>query len=367
VSRIAAAATWECELPLEHPIHLGYRIIRSRAYQLLTVSLDSGATGTAIGYTRGLPLTQLVGVAMPWYLEQDVDDLPLLTRRFWSAHSQIEPALVRGMSLIDVALWNARAAEDGTRLGALLGSASIRPPVLAVCGYHAERRTREDLLDEVLAAREAGHRAVKIIAPTLEASGLAEWLSVVREAVPELAVSVDLYNGFADADAGRATLAAIDDLGLDFIEDPFRPGRWRDYADVTGDAKTPYAAGEDVVGLRDWRDLIELGGIQVVRVDATASGGVSSVLDIIELARGAGVRVFPHVFHELHAEFAASGAVDLVESIAPTAGVEPLSILGPASAHLDKDGRLVSGSGAVWADLDWQAVERYEVTKGTWR
>ena len=115
----------------------------------------------------------------------------------------------------------------------------------------------------------------------------------------------------------------------------------------------------------EWNDLVELGGVDVVRVDATVGGGVSSILPL--LGGGSGPRMIPHVFGQLHGHLSATGDVSRIEVITPESGAEPLSILGPLDVSVDSDGRLLpsSGTGIGW-DFDWDAVEHYAVRKARW-
>jgi L-alanine-DL-glutamate epimerase-like enolase superfamily enzyme len=147
----------------------------------------------------------------------------------------------------------------------------------------------------------------------------------------------------------------LDEIDLAFIEDPFTPQQWRLTQELQALIRTPLAVGEDVVDLQEYRDLLE--GVTVLRVDATASGGVTGAVAATEMAAIAGRSVIPHVFTSLHGQLGGwSPAISFVETILPASGADPIDRLlarGPTIV----DGSLVledePGNG-LW--IDWEAV-----------
>ena len=365
---IAAVETWRCVLPLPRPVRLGRRVIPDREYQVLRLELDDGSVGAAVGYTRGLPLTELVGAVVPLYLGVDATDPAVATRTARAALSQTERTVIRAMSLLDIAMWDATARARRVPLWAMFGSEEPRPAFVAVCGYYPESRSNAEIAAELKAAVDRGHRAVKLICPPPERGSLADYLDAMRAAVPDhVSLSMDFYSRYTDFDAAEDDLRRLDDAGLEFIEDPFPPGSWRDYARASELLRTPLAAGEDAVDGREWGDLVELGGVGVLRVDATASGGITAVLDA---AAGlpAETRVYPHVFAALHAQLAIVARVDTVEVISAESGTDPLALLGPGDIQVDPEGRAALPAnvlGTGW-EFDWAAVAHYAEGHERW-
>ena len=361
MTTVTTVETWRCVVPLPKPVLLGNRVIPTREYQVLRLKLNDGTIGTAVGYTRGLPMTDLVGSIARLYRETDVSDPAATTHKVLSILSQTARTLARAVALFDIAMWDAAARGRGMPLWALLGSNRPRPSLVAVCGYYSESRTNEDIAAEVAMAVARGHRSVKLIAPPPQRGNIHDYFAVVRSAIPSwVSHSMDFYNRYANFEAASADLLELDDGQLEFIEDPFPPGSWHEYARASELILTPFAAGEDALDAREWKDLVEFGGVRILRVDATASGGVSAVVDAVADLRPR-PRVYPHVFAALHAQLGAVGRVESVEVIAKESGTDPLAKLGPCELTVDAEGRAVVPEGTLGAglDFDWQAVAHY--------
>jgi L-alanine-DL-glutamate epimerase-like enolase superfamily enzyme len=301
-------------IPLERPIRLGRTEIREREYVVLRLHAEDGVEGFAIGYTRGLPLGG-----------------------------------IRADSLREIAQWDLEAKRARLPLWRLLGAQKPRVPVLAVGGYFMDQRSVEDVEDELRALVAAGFGHVKVHA---HEPALVERL---RRAVGDGAVfSIDLHMRFSTLDEALAACRALDGLGLGFIEDPFPPDRPDLTAALAEELETPVAAGEDAAG----RDalLALAGAADVLRVDATASGGVKVALAAAEAAPPA----ITHAFVEFHGQLAGgSAAISMAETIPYSTGANPVDRL-LASTQRIEDGELVlseePGNGLVF---DWDAVERH--------
>lgn len=363
---IRTAETWECELPLAQPIVLGRRVITSRNYQVLRLELVSGRVGTAIGYTRGLPLTELLRTTVEAYRKAAPDPLDPQNARlaFEDAYAQTARTLHRAAALVDLALWDAAAGELGLPVHRMLGDARDRPEVMAVCGYYAATRPVEDVIAELARHAEAGIRRVKLIAPSTASDELIPWLAELIGARLPLTLAVDLYNSFANVSTALPLLEQLDALGLDFIEDPFRAGDAQSYAAVASRIGTPLAAGEDAVTVREWADLLDH-GVRILRADVTVTGGFSGFLDGAPQL-SAGASIVPHVFPAVHANLAATGTVGTVEVIDRAAGTEPIHLLGVAGPVVHEGRAVLNDAAGLALGLDWAAVEQYAVAKARW-
>jgi len=148
----------------------------------------------------------------------------------------------------------------------------------------------------------------------------------------------------------------LDQLGLSFLEDPFATSDWRLTHELQRQITTPLAAGEDVFGPRAFSDLV--GGIDILRVDATTCGGLTGAIEAIHIAAAAGKTVLPHVFPPLHVHLAcAFPNVEAVEIIPQESGADPLQALlrgcpTPAGGKMKP-----SEEPGVGISLDWNAIE----------
>jgi L-alanine-DL-glutamate epimerase-like enolase superfamily enzyme len=313
-------------IPLDRPITLRSTTIREREYVVLRLRTESGLEGAAIGYTRGYPVAaqvaQLLGGG---------------------------EGSVRAASLVDVAQWDLRAKREGVPLWRLLGGAKPRVPVLAVAGYFIEQRGVDDVVAELQAREAEGFRHLKVHADD------PELIARLRAAVG-VEFSVDLGMPWRDLDSALAVCRRLDGLGLAFLEDPFPPDLPELTRAIADELETPVAAGEDAAG----RDaLVALAqAADVLRVDATSSGGIDAVLAATEAAGGK--PVMTHAFVELHAQVAGGvAAIAETETIPYATGANPVDVLLAETQRVEDGEVLCSerpGNGLVF---DWDAVARY--------
>ena len=247
---VAFAAVSLVAVPLERPITLTRGTIVEREYVVLRVRTEDGIEGAAIGYTRGLPLRERLNELLVGGDAVDPD--------------------VRAASLVDIALWDVEARRAELPLWRLLGGAKPRVPILAVGGYFREQRTVEDVEDELRRLAEEGYRHLKVHAHE------PELVSRLRAAVPDVDFSIDADMCWRELGEATEACRRLDGLGLAFIEDPFppdQPGLTRALAEAI---ETPIAAGEDAAGREALLDLAA--AADVLRIDATASGGIDAAV-----------------------------------------------------------------------------------------
>jgi L-alanine-DL-glutamate epimerase-like enolase superfamily enzyme len=152
------------------------------------------------------------------------------------------------------------------------------------------------------------------------------------------------------------------DLGLAFLEDPFAPELSFLAPDLRAATGLPLALGEDAVGRWAFDRLLTVSQPDVLRVDATTTGGLSEAVKICALASMRARPVIPHVFPEIHVHLAAAfPIVAAVELTLPEYEIEGLHQLFRDWVQIE-DGQLVAPiePGLGYA-LDADAVERYTV------
>jgi L-alanine-DL-glutamate epimerase-like enolase superfamily enzyme len=348
---VVAAKVVLVAVPLERPITLRGETLVEREYVVLRLRTEAGLDGAAIGYTRGLRLAQALNELAPALLGADAASGERVVARL--EREAASTAAVRAVSLIDVALWDLAARRAGLPLWRLLGGVESRVPVLAVGGYFMNQRTVEDVEAELrgLAERGFGHLKVHAHDPALVAR--------LRAAVPAgVDFSIDVGMRWRELDDAVGACRALDDLGLAFIEDPFPPELPQLTRALADTIETPVAAGEDAAG----RDaLIELGSAaDVLRVDATASGGIAAVAAAASAAGAEGKPVITHAFVELHGQIAGGlPSISLAETIPYESGANPVDRLLAETQRVEDGAIALSehpGHGMVF---DWDAVARF--------
>jgi L-alanine-DL-glutamate epimerase-like enolase superfamily enzyme len=346
----------ECGIALPYVLRLGPVEIRTRDYVLLRMETESGIFGEAVGYPRGTPLFEVLSNMGRRMLGKDAR---MRRQAMFALESSNVPArggLTRGLSMLDVAFWDIAAKLSNQPLFQLLGGLRDAAEVTVVAGYYVDQRGVDDVVKEVRALDEAGCRRVKIMLKGDDRAFDLKYASAVAQAMPGRVAADAHWTWSTFTEAKRACLD-LDDLGLNFLEDPFSAADIRWTHQLRRELKTPIAAGEDVFGPGVVGDLVS--GIDVLRVDATTVGGITGAVEAIGIAAAAGRTVFPHVFAPLHVHLAcAFPNVEAVEWITKESGADPLDKFLRRLPVMREGKMAPSMEPGAGISIDWDAVER---------
>ena len=354
ISRIQIS---ECSIPLPYILRLGPVEIRNRDYVLLRVVCEDGVFGEAIGYPRGTPLFETLSSMGRRILGADSNMRRQVLFNLEQSNVPARAALTRGLSLIDVALWDIASKRAAQPLFQFLGGMRSAADVTVVAGYYVDQRGIGAVVDEVSLLKDAGCKRVKIMLKGDDAVFDHKYCSAVVEKMPSQ-VAADAHWTWNTLTEARKVCRELDGLGLGFLEDPFAASDVRLTHELRRDLITPIAAGEDTFGPRVVSELV--GGIDILRVDATTVGGITGAIEAINLAAGAGKTVFPHVFAPLHVHLAcAFPNVEAVEWITPECGADPLNLM-LRNVPAVKEGQMrPSQEPGIGISVDWEAAERH--------
>lgn len=359
VLRPKLVEAWLCPLPLPWPVRLGSMSYHSRDYVAVRITDDRGVTGSAIGYTRGTPLLQslrLLAECLPSEIEDPVSLSTDWGRRFapgWGS-------LIRAASLIDICLWDISARVDDIPLGRLIGAPDARPSLMAVGGYFVDDRGVTAVVDEAVRFAEDGFAMIKVMLSGVDPRRDEHLLTAVMSNVPDSCkVAVDLHGQFRSMSEARRYGKWIDSTGASFVEDPFPSSMWRELRDYMALSSMDIASGEDLIGDSSFKDLLDI-GVPLLRADATASGGISALLPILEQASDQGTLILPHVWPHVHAHLSGLAAqVAYLEVIPPYVGADPMwDLLEDHPTY--SQGHWVGNDGpGVGLNLDDEALGRF--------
>jgi L-alanine-DL-glutamate epimerase-like enolase superfamily enzyme len=345
---IAAADVALVAIPLGRTMRLGTVVIDEREFAALRLRTSSGVEGFALGYTRGLPLQETLLELVPQVVGHDASLRAEAIERL--ARGVIGPVAIRALSLVEIALRDIEAKSAGTPLWRLLGGSSARVPILAVGGYFIDQRTIADVEDELRALVASGFTHVKVHAhdPVV----IERLCAAVGD---DATFSVDLHMRFTDLDQARRECGALDHLGLGFIEDPFPPERPDLTATLAGELQTPIAAGEDANGIEALLALAR--SADVLRVDASASGGIGAALRAADEAVAHGHAAMTHAFVEMHAQVAGgTPAISMAETIPYATGANPVDRLLRSTQTIEAGWLVLSEEPGNGLDVSWEAL-----------
>jgi o-succinylbenzoate synthase len=141
-------------------------------------------------------------------------------------------------------------------------------------------------------AREAGFACVKLkVGMARSVEGERGRVAAVRRALgPEIRLRIDA-NGAWDSEQAIATIHALEEYDVEYVEQPVAPGAPTAMARVRSAVSVAIAADEDVVSLEPARRVLEAGAADALVIKPMVVGGLRPARQIAELASEAGVAV----------------------------------------------------------------------------
>ena len=301
--KIASIRTTPVLAPLARPVRTASGTIDQFPLVLIDVSTDAGGVGRAYAQVY---LPELLPA-----LERAVASLAEMATGLPLAPRDVHAHLLRrcrlfgmkgllGVALggLDMALWDAWARARGEPLAHSLG-AELRP----LRAYHSvglyDAKAVVAIAEETLAGGFSGLK-IKAGFPTF-----AEDLAAVRAARRALGNSVALmvdYNQSLTLPEAMARCKALDDEGLEWIEEPVLADDLEGCARIAEALTTPLQIGENFHGPFEMRAAIAARASDLVMPDAQFIHGVTGWLEASALAQAAGLPMSSHTFVEASAQ-----------------------------------------------------------------
>jgi len=311
---IESVSVTACDIPLDNVTSFSTRTVSSRHYGLVKVRSTDGHEGIGFCYV-GSRAGGLVKAAVEQLLG------PLLigkesrqTEGLWQMMYQEallqgrSGSVMRGISILDTALWDLNARSVGLPLHDYLGSVH-RESVMAYAsgGYYLDGKTPAKLGDEVAGYVAKGFKAVKIKTGRLSPAEEEQRIAAARDAIgPDVYLMLDANNAWSDLPTAMEYMRRFEAYEPYWIEEPFSPDAIDLHARLAARTSITVATGEIEVGRWRFRELIDAGGAEILQADAAVCGGISEFRKIAAYADAKGVTVSPHWFHDLHTPLVAA-------------------------------------------------------------
>lgn len=283
------------------------------------------------------------------------------------------PVAMSAIAGIDMALWDLKGKVANLPLVELLGGQfRDRVPVYT----HFYGPTPEASAEEARRKAAEGFRALKSSsrARTFDpylADGrpaeTAEHFAAAREAVgPDVDLLIDCHGRFTVASVLRLA-RALEPIGLYALEDPVAPDDLSAYAQVRRGTSIPVMGSERLNTKTQFRQLLELEGVDIVQPDLTYAGGITEVRKIAAIAD---TFLVPVSIHNSKGPVGILGAAHLMASIPNAAPMELITGLDWRDEIIQEplrieDGALLLPSGpGLGVELNMDGVERHRWREG---
>jgi len=358
---LARSDVWLVPLEMPHVLKLGPLEYSTRDYVVLRLTDLEGNTGAAAGYTRYTPLIE----SIQFLLQQINPSIPEPQAISDSLKRQFVPgwaAMVRGASLLDLALWDLRSRQESISLETLLfDGPTNRPsmPAMAVAGYFSDVRGTGAILEEIDRFVDEGYSIIKMEIAGVDADADVKLLHSIAKRLPgSVRLAADFHGMFSAVADFESYRSGFKDLDLMFHEDPFSPFAVGLYRSDNLGRTTPIAAGEDMPNTNAYDDVIE-SGVEYLRLDSTTVGGLSGLPAWVTSLRPE-TKILPHVWPWIHEVLgSASDAVQAVEVIPHYVGAEPLwQLLEQQTAPLENGSWKRADTPGLGWNFNFDAVER---------
>lgn len=204
------------------------------------------------------------------------------------------------ISAVDQALWDLKARSLGLPLARLLGQVRETLPLYGSGGftsYSAER-----LREQLSGWASEGFRWVKMKVGR-EPESDPERVRAAREAIgPDAALFVDANGAYGRKQALKLAEELARESDVSWFEEPVPSGDREGLREIRERAPAcmQIAAGEYGFGLPDFADLLRSRAVDVLQVDVTRCGGITTMLQADAVARAARIPVSLHCAPAAH-------------------------------------------------------------------
>lgn len=297
--KIAKIQTFVLESTLSTTFGWSFDQTSKRTACLVKITTDSGIEGWGECFGPAALNAPVVAFLAGRLIGQDA----LATDRIWQdlyncLRDQGRKGLaVTALSGIDIALWDIRGKHWGAPVAQLLGGPLRRSVRAYATGtYRRDGQIGTDyLIDEVRGYVAEGFTGVKLKIGRDRRED-AVLIRRVREAIgDDIALMLDANHGYDALDA-IALGRAVADCDIGWFEEPVVPEDLRAYAEVRSRQPIPVAGGETEFTRWGFRDVFEVGAMDIIQPDTCAAGGISECKKIADMAAAHGVRYIPHVW-----------------------------------------------------------------------
>jgi L-alanine-DL-glutamate epimerase-like enolase superfamily enzyme len=267
---------------------------------------------------------------------------------------------------VEIALWDLLGKLVGQPLYVLLGGGDPSPvPVKYVIGMGSDEHLRE----EVAFGREAGFGYFKTKVGTVLADDLHRCEVLMGELRPGEQLGVDAQAGWSAVTA-RAAVPGLAELGISFLEQPVSPALPEVMAELTARSEVPIVAHESMFTVRDAAAAFRQPVAHIWALTPSTHGGIVPTLDLLSLARAAGVPCL--LGSNLELGVSTAMMIQLAAAFDEfRACPVPSDIIGPLYHSDDivtRQPEIVGGSVLVpegpglGVEIDLERVKRYEVS-----
>jgi len=264
---------------------------------VVEVQTDSGLRGLGVGGGGAASIHVIETVLRDLLVGREAEDVEGLHRQMCrhTAFYGRQGLVVMAISGVDLALWDLRGKSRKQSVAEMLAETAGH-------AFEIERPlpTYLTVFDDAAAqaAIEAGHFAIKLHVERFgDQPDVAALARLVAQTRRRLGVAAEIMlDAFArwDVETALRVAEAIAPHDITWLEEPLPPDDLPGYARLMRESPVPIAGGEHEYLASGFRRLIDDRLHAVLQPDVNWCGGLTTLVEIYNMARKAGVRVCPH-------------------------------------------------------------------------
>ena len=261
---------------------------------------------------------------------------------------------------IDIACYDVAGKELGVPVYNLLGGRYHEEfPITHVLSIAAPEAMAKEAEERVA----AGYRSMKMKVGTNVADDVLR-IQAVRERVgEEIAIRVDVNQGWVNSANTLQGLQKLQDCSLDWLEQPVRADDIDGMVEVKSKSSTPMMIDEGLRGVRDMREIIAKRAADKVNIKLMKCGGIYPATKLAHMAEMAGIECQIGSMVESSIGSAAGFHVAFSKKI-----ITSVELTGPlkfskdvGNLHYDVPFIRLSGKPGLGIDIDEQVLQELTV------
>ena len=225
---------------------------------------------------------------------------PLDNERLWDAmyYGNIQAGrkgvILRGISAVDIALWDIKGKVAGLPLYKLLGGRHEKVPVYISGGYYRKDKGLKELQEEMESYAAQGYKAVKMRVGMLPLKEDLKRIQVTRKAMGDEAhLMLDAEYSWQDAGTAIRCIKAYEEYNPYWIEGPTELNKVLLHTEIAGAVNTPIATGGQEYTRWGFLELIRNKACSILQPDAVVVGGITEWLKVAHIADGYDLKSVP--------------------------------------------------------------------------
>ena len=295
-------------IPLAHPVKTSIHTYTSRDFNVVLIDTDEGIQG--FGYARG---GELVHAAIEVLKQEVIGEDPFMVEKLWNKmfHKNLmqgrKGAVIRGISTIDIALWDIIGKAANKPVAHILGGFRDEIPCYVSFGYYQEGKTIKDLAAEAEEMVRRGFKNFKIRTGGASLKEDLERIKVVRDIIGyDCDMMLDANNSYDDYTTAIRAGRKFEEFGIRWLEEPTMPDNLDGSAKVAEVLDMAVATGEQECTRWGFKDIIQKKAADILQPDVTVVGGISEWMKVSAMASAWNHPIAPHYFFDVHVHCAAA-------------------------------------------------------------